>query len=219
MGTRRGGESCHGSGCLDHRTNFTVQSWDGHPEDVEGHTATNPTSLWTLGDFRALEGLQDAKRGAISLSSRNGGYSQISGHLDEPHVLSLACVFSAHVSAIPVVRLFSRFHLVDPTSSFGRLHWNSFSPWGWAPTVFGCFFFRTLRWHLRVMESQVAHEVCLKSWECLHCRPRFCGKLQGQLVEVPKVEQRAFEQLQVVDVLAVGELKSVPQERVQQRFG
>ena len=75
---------------MDHRTNFTVQNWEGHPEDVEGHTATNPTSLWTLGDFRALEGLQDAKRRAISLSSRNGGYSQISGHLDEPHVLSLA---------------------------------------------------------------------------------------------------------------------------------
>ena len=45
--------------------------------------------------------------------------------------------------------------------------------------------------------------------------PRDRGKLQDQLVEVP---QRTFEQLQVVDVLAVGEEKLVPQQRVQQRF-
>ena len=36
---------------------------------------------------------------------------------------------------------------------------------------------------------------------------------------MPKIDQRTFEQLQVVDVLAVGEVKLVPQERVQQRFG
>ena len=47
--------------------------------------------------------------------------------------------------------------------------------------------------------------------------PRDRGKLRGQLVEVPKIEQRTFEQFQVVDVLAVGEVKLVPQERVQQR--
>ena len=33
-------------------------------------------------------------------------------------------------------------------------------------------------------------------------RPRDRGKLQVQLVEVPKIEQWTFEQLQVVDVLA-----------------
>ena len=37
-------------------------------------------------------------------------------------------------------------------------------------------------------------------------------------MDVPKIEQRTFEQLQVVDVLAVGEVNVVPQERVQQRF-
>ena len=47
----------------------------------------------------------------------------------------------------------------------------------------------------------------------------FCGKVQDQLVEVPKNEQKTFEQLQVVDFLAVGEVKLVPQEQVQQRFG
>ena len=36
-------------------------------------------------------------------------------------------------------------------------------------------------------------------------------------MEVPKIEQRTFEQLQVVDVFAFGEVKLVPQERVQQR--
>ena len=36
-------------------------------------------------------------------------------------------------------------------------------------------------------------------------------------MEVPKIERRNFEQLQVVDVLVVGEVKLVPQERVQQR--
>ena len=36
-------------------------------------------------------------------------------------------------------------------------------------------------------------------------------------MEVPKIEQLTFEQLQVVDVLAVGEVKLVPQDRVQQR--
>ena len=49
--------------------------------------------------------------------------------------------------------------------------------------------------------------------------PRDRGKLRDQLVEVPKIEQRTFEQLQVVDVLAVGEVKLLPQERVQHRFG
>ena len=44
-----------------------------------------------------------------------------------------------------------------------------------------------------------------------------CGKLQVQLVEVSKIEQRTFEQLQVVDVLAFGEVKLVQQERVRQR--
>ena len=34
---------------------------------------------------------------------------------------------------------------------------------------------------------------------------------------MPKIGQRTFEQLQVVDVLAVCEVKLVPQERVQQR--
>ena len=48
-------------------------------------------------------------------------------------------------------------------------------------------------------------------------RPRFCGKLRDQLVEVPKIEQRTFEQSQVVDFLTVGEVKLVPQERVRQR--
>ena len=33
--------------------------------------------------------------------------------------------------------------------------------------------------------------------------PRDRGKLRGQLVEVPKIEQRTFEQLQVVDVHSV----------------
>ena len=47
--------------------------------------------------------------------------------------------------------------------------------------------------------------------------PRDRGKLQ--LVEVSKIEQQTFEQLQVVDVLLVGEVKLVPQERVQQRLG
>ena len=46
----------------------------------------------------------------------------------------------------------------------------------------------------------------------------FGGKLRDQWVEVPKIEQRIFERLQVVDVLAIGEVKLVPQERVQQRF-
>ena len=45
-------------------------------------------------------------------------------------------------------------------------------------------------------------------------RPRDRGNLQDQLVEVPKREQRTFEQLlQVVDVLAVCKVKLVPQER------
>ena len=35
-----------------------------------------------------------------------------------------------------------------------------------------------------------------------HGGPRDRGKLQVQLVEVPKIEQWTFEQLQVVDVLA-----------------
>ena len=36
-------------------------------------------------------------------------------------------------------------------------------------------------------------------------------------MEVPKVEQRIFEQLQVEDVLAVGKVKLVLQERGRQR--
>ena len=51
------------------------------------------------------------------------------------------------------------------------------------------------------------------------CWPRVFGKLQDQLVKVPKFEQKTFEQLQVVDVLAFGEVKLVAQERVQQRVG
>ena len=47
--------------------------------------------------------------------------------------------------------------------------------------------------------------------------PRNRGKLRGQLVELLKIEQRTFEQLQVVDVLAIGEVKLVLRERVQQR--
>ena len=47
--------------------------------------------------------------------------------------------------------------------------------------------------------------------------PRDRGRLRGQLVEMPKIEQRTLEQLQVVDVLAVGEVKLIPQERVRQR--
>ena len=47
-------------------------------------------------------------------------------------------------------------------------------------------------------------------------RPRVCGKLRDQWVEVPKIEQRTFEQLHVVDFVAVGELKLFPQERVRQ---
>ena len=48
--------------------------------------------------------------------------------------------------------------------------------------------------------------------------PRDRGKLQDQLVEVPKIEQRTFEQLQVLGVLAVGEVKLAPQKQVQQRI-
>ena len=36
--------------------------------------------------------------------------------------------------------------------------------------------------------------------------PRDRGKLRGRLVAVPKIEQRTFAQLQMVDVLAVGEV-------------
>ena len=46
--------------------------------------------------------------------------------------------------------------------------------------------------------------------------PRDGGKLQDQMVGVPKIDQRTFQQLQVVDILAAGEVKQVPQERVQQ---
>ena len=49
------------------------------------------------------------------------------------------------------------------------------------------------------------------------CCPRVLGNLQDHWVEVPKIEQWTFELLQVVDVLAFGEVKLVPQERVQQR--
>ena len=35
-----------------------------HPEDVGGHTTANPTSLRTPRDFRELEGLHEARRGA-----------------------------------------------------------------------------------------------------------------------------------------------------------
>ena len=47
--------------------------------------------------------------------------------------------------------------------------------------------------------------------------PRDRGKLRGQFVEMPKIEQWTFEQLQVVDVLAFAEVKLIPQERVRQR--
>ena len=36
--------------------------------------------------------------------------------------------------------------------------------------------------------------------------PRDRGKLRGHVVEVPKIEQRTVEQLQVVDVLRSGEV-------------
>ena len=49
------------------------------------------------------------------------------------------------------------------------------------------------------------------------CWPRVFGKLRDQLVKVPQIEERTFEQLQVVNVLAFGEVKLVPQERVRQR--
>ena len=48
------------------------------------------------------------------------------------------------------------------------------------------------------------------------CRPRVWGKSRDQWVEGPKVEQWTFEQMQEVDVLAVGEVDLVPQERVRQ---
>ena len=38
-------------------------------------------------------------------------------------------------------------------------------------------------------------------------------------VEGPEVEQRTFEQVQEVDVLAVGEVNLVPQERARQLDG
>ena len=47
--------------------------------------------------------------------------------------------------------------------------------------------------------------------------PRDRGKMEDELVEVPKIEQRTLEQLQVVDVLAAGDVKLVPLELVQQR--
>ena len=46
------------------------------------------------------------------------------------------------------------------------------------------------------------------------CWPRVFGKLRDQLVKVPKIEERTFEQLQVVNVLAFGEVRL---ERVRQR--
>ena len=51
------------------------------------------------------------------------------------------------------------------------------------------------------------------------CWPRVLGTIQDQLVKVPKIEERTFEQLQVVDVLAFVEVKLVPQERVRQLVG
>ena len=45
------------------------------------------------------------------------------------------------------------------------------------------------------------------------CCPRGFGKLRDQLVKVPKIEERTFEQLQVINVFAFGEVKLVPQER------
>ena len=44
------------------------------------------------------------------------------------------------------------------------------------------------------------------------CMPRFWSKKQVQLVEVPEIEQRTFEQGQVVNGLAGG------QDRAQQTF-
>ena len=38
-------------------------------------------------------------------------------------------------------------------------------------------------------------------------------------MEVPKIEHRTFEQVQEVDVLAFGEVKFVPQERMRQLVG
>ena len=45
------------------------------------------------------------------------------------------------------------------------------------------------------------------------------GKSRDQWVEGPNVEQWTFEQVHVVDVFAVGEVKLVPQERVRQLVG
>ena len=54
---------------------------------------------------------------------------------------------------------------------------------------------------------------------CAPCWPRVFGKLQDQWLEVPKIEQRTFEQLEEVDVLAYGEVNLVPQERMRQLVG
>ena len=35
------------------------------PEDLGGHTATRPSSLWSMKEFQTLEGLNDAHRGAV----------------------------------------------------------------------------------------------------------------------------------------------------------
>ena len=40
--------------------------------------------------------------------------------------------------------------------------------------------------------------------------PRLCGKLQDQLMEVPKVEQRTFEPVQVFDVWQIGDAPALP---------
>ena len=45
------------------------------------------------------------------------------------------------------------------------------------------------------------------------------GKVTRSVVEVPDVEQRSFEQMQKVYLLAVGEVNLVPQERVRQLVG
>ena len=45
------------------------------------------------------------------------------------------------------------------------------------------------------------------------------GKLRDQCAEGPEVEQRTFEQVQVVDVLAVDEVNFVSQERVRKVVG
>ena len=58
----------------------------------------------------------------------------------------------------------------------------------------------------KLIESTDSHVYAL-------CWPRVFGKLRDQLVKVPKIEERTFEQLQVANFIAFGEVKLVSQER------